>query len=165
MLYWTCSQPCANTGTNSNANGLADCCETPNAVPVSYNVIHIALYQRPYWHSITHYAFIWFPNYINIKKQHMCKIHNFLCMSSGTQPILPEHVQQVPRNAPVLVFSKLISTMTIKDIVKSETDNISWVVAAFCKCWTLPKSQNSKNHSPSWEVNCWSTGQEIPQLS
>jgi len=55
-------------------------------------------------------------------------------MSSGTQPILPDHAQQVPRNTPVLVFSKLISTMTLKDILKPETDDISWVVAVFCKC-------------------------------
>jgi hypothetical protein len=55
--------------------------------------------------------------------------------------------------------------VTIKDIVKPEIDDIAWAVAAFCKCWTLPKSRNSMDHSPSWEANCWSTGQEIPQLS
>ena len=53
-------------------------------------------------------------------------------MSSGTQTILPDHAQQVPKNTPVLVFSKLISTMIIKDVVKSETDDISWVVTVFC---------------------------------
>jgi len=55
-------------------------------------------------------------------------------MSSGTQQILPDHDQQVPKNTPVLFFSKLISTMTIKDTVKPEIDDISWVVAVFCKC-------------------------------
>jgi hypothetical protein len=90
------SQPCANTGTNSDANGPGDCCEIPNAVSVGYNVIHLALYQRPYWYSITHYTFCiyivfklykYLKNNINVKYTifYVCpQAHNqyFLTMPS-----------------------------------------------------------------------------------
>jgi hypothetical protein len=67
-------------------------------------------------------------------------------MSLGTQPILPDHAQQVPQNTPVLIFSKLISTMTIIDIVEPEIDDISWVVAAFLQ--VLNAAKISKLHAP-----------------
>jgi hypothetical protein len=93
----------------------------------------------PYRYSITHYTFciyivsklhIYLKNNINVKYTifYVCpQAHN-------PQPILPDHAQQVPKNTPEPVFSKLISTVTIKDIVKPEIDDIAWAVAAFCKC-------------------------------
>jgi hypothetical protein len=73
-----------NTGTISDANGLTHRCETPNAVPVSYIILHAALQHRPYWYSIIHftiYIYIVFLIIEIFKKQYKCKIHISSCTS------------------------------------------------------------------------------------